>query len=121
MRWPCVVLRQDVGAGDVRWHEVRRELDAAEMQVERIGERAHQGGFAKPGHAFEQRMASGENADQNVANDLGLPDHDLADFVFDRCAVSRNWLTVSSVLSNGPSFRISRNPATETEERRRRA
>ena len=34
------VLLEDVGAGDVRGHQVGRELDAAEAQVEHLGERA---------------------------------------------------------------------------------
>ena len=32
------VFFEDVGAGDVRGHEVRGELDAAELQVEDAGE-----------------------------------------------------------------------------------
>ncbi len=35
-----VVLLEDLGAGDVRRHEVRRELDALERQVQRLGQRA---------------------------------------------------------------------------------
>ena len=33
-------LVEDVGAGDVRRHQVGRELDAVELQVEDLGERA---------------------------------------------------------------------------------
>ena len=60
------------------------------MEIERIRERAYKGGLSKPWHAFEQRMTSRDNADQNVPHDLELPDHDLADFVFDAlCGLSK--------------------------------
>ena len=60
------------GAGDVGRHQVGRELDAAELEVERLGERAHQHGLAQAGHALEQGVAAGDEADQHVAHDLGL-------------------------------------------------
>jgi hypothetical protein len=44
-------------------------------------ERSKQGGFAEAGHAFEQDVAAGEEADEDAIDHLLLADDDLADFV----------------------------------------
>ena len=77
------ILDQNVRAGDVGRHQVRGELDAAELQVERLGERSHQHGLAQPGHTLEQGMATGDEADQHVAHNVRLPHHDGGDLVLD--------------------------------------
>ena len=96
-----LVLDDDVGADDVGGHQVGRELDAAERAVERLGQRAHQRGLAQAGHAFEQRVAAGEQRDQHLAHQRPLADDHFADFVLDRLAATRNRSGVR--LSNGAS------------------
>ena len=56
------VLDDDVGADDVGRHQVRRELDARERQLEPLGQRLDQERLAETGHAFEQHVAAGEHA-----------------------------------------------------------
>ncbi len=72
-------LHDDVGADDVGGHQVGRELDAVEVQVDRVGERPHQQRLAQARHAFQQRMAADEQAGQDAVDDLVVADDDLAD------------------------------------------
>ena len=47
---------------DVRRHQIRCELDAIELQVDRLGQLADQQRLREPGHATQKAVASGENA-----------------------------------------------------------
>ena len=82
-RLPSRRLADDVGADDVRRHQVGRELDAVELQVEHLAERAHQQRLAQAGHAFEQGVAADEQAGQDAVDDVGVADDDLADLAVD--------------------------------------
>ena len=55
-------LLHDVRADDVGRHQVGRELDARERQVQDVGERVHEARLADAGNAFEQHVAAGEQA-----------------------------------------------------------
>ena len=83
MNWNCaaavLVLHDDVGADDVGGHQVGRELDAVELQVQRLRQRADQGGLAEAGHAFEQRVAADEEAREHAVDDLLVADDRLGD------------------------------------------
>ena len=78
---PSAILDDHVGADDVGRHEVGRELDAGEVEVERLGERADEQRLAEAGHAFEQAMAADEQAGQHAVHDLVVP-HDHAAQLF---------------------------------------
>ncbi len=76
-----VVLQvEDVRAGDVGRHEIGRELDAVELAAEHPGERPDEERLGHAGHALDQRMAAGENADERVIDHVFLADDDFADF-----------------------------------------
>ena len=75
----AVVLLEQFGAEDVARHQVGGELDAAEVELERLAERAHQQGLAEAGHAFEQAMPAGEQADEQLLDDVFLADDGLRD------------------------------------------
>ena len=75
----ALVLGDHHRADDVGRHQVGRELDAREAQIERGGQRAHEHGLAEAGHAFEQRVAAGEQAGQHAVEDRALADDQLAD------------------------------------------
>ena len=79
----AALLDDDVRADDVGRHEVRRELDAAEAEVQRLGHRAHQHRLAEPGHALEQRVRSGQQADQRLPDELLLADDERPDLALD--------------------------------------
>ena len=89
----AAVLLDHVGAGDVGRHEVRRELDAAEAEVQRPAERADHQRLGQARHAFQQAMSAAEQRDQQFFDHLALADDDLGQLVDDllpaRCRAAR--------------------------------
>ena len=75
----AVVLFEDLGAGDVAGHQVGRELDAVEAQVQDLGQAADEQGLGQAGHALQQDVAAGEQGDHHFLEDSFLPHDDLAD------------------------------------------
>ena len=75
------VVLDDLGAEDVGRHEVRRELNAAELEVHRVGERLDEQRLREAGHAAQQTVAAGEETGQNLAAHLLLADDDATDLV----------------------------------------
>ena len=81
------VLFQHVGAGDVRRHQVGRELDAAEVDVEDFRERANHQRFRQAWHADQEAMPSGEDGGEKLLDHLVLADDDLLQFLLHQAAV----------------------------------
>ena len=78
---PAVLVGlHDVRADDVGRHQVGRELDAAEVEVEDLAHRLDEFGLAEAGHAFEQNVAAAEHRGQRAFDDALLADDQLADF-----------------------------------------
>ncbi len=77
------VFFNDVGAGDVGRHQVRRELDALEDQAERLRQRAHQQRLGRSRQAGDQAVAAHKQRDHHLFDDLVLSDNHLADFAHD--------------------------------------
>ncbi len=73
-------FHHDVRAENVGRHEVRRELNAAERQIEHFAQRADQKRLAQAGHAFEQHMAAREQRNQRPLDNGILADDHLAYF-----------------------------------------
>ncbi len=72
------VLDDDVRPDDVARHEVGRELDTREGEIEALRQRLDQQRLAEPRHTFEQDVAPGEQPDQDMVDDLVVTDDDLA-------------------------------------------
>ncbi len=72
-----LVFFQHVGAGDVRGHQVGRELDAFELHVQNAGQRADHQRLRQPRHALQQAMPAGEDGGEHLLDDLVLPNDDL--------------------------------------------
>ena len=70
---------EDLGAGDVGRHQVRRELDPLERQIEDLRDGLDQQRLGQSGHAGDQAMAAGEQRHQHLVDDFVLADDDLAD------------------------------------------
>ncbi len=85
-------LDDHVGAEDVGGHQVGGELDARELEVERLGERAHQQRFAEAGHALEQAVAADEQAGENAVDDVVVADDDPANLLADRLVAGGKFL-----------------------------
>ena len=75
---PRSILDDHVRAQDVGRHQVGRELDAREVEVERLGQRAHQQRLAQAGHAFQQAMPADEQAGEHAVHDVVVPDDHAA-------------------------------------------
>ena len=71
-------------ADDVGGQHVRRELQARKFHVHAVRQRFHGERLGQAGHAFEQDMAVGQQADDQPLGQIILPDDDLAEFVKQR-------------------------------------
>ena len=69
----------DERAHDVGRQQVGRELDAREVGVDGLRERAHGQRLREAGHAFEEDVAVGEEADQQAIDEVLLADDDPGD------------------------------------------
>ena len=76
----ALVLLQHVRAGDVRRHQVGRELDPLELDVEDAGQRADHQRLGQPGHAHQQAMAAGEHGGEHLLDHVRLADDHLLQF-----------------------------------------
>ncbi len=95
---------EDLRARDVRRHQVGRELNPLELQVEDLGDRADQQGFRQPRRAGDQTMPSGEQADQELMRRLLLANDDLGKLAFDPAAALVNLLDDLSFVFVGIRF-----------------
>ena len=79
-RRPVLVLFQHVRAGDVRGHQVGRELDPLELDVEDAGQRADHQRLGQARHAHQQAVAAGEDGGEHLLDHVVLADDDLLQF-----------------------------------------
>jgi hypothetical protein len=71
------VVLDDVRAGDVRRHQVGRELDARELEVEDARDRMNEQRLRQAGHANDERVATREERDEDLLDDVVLSDDEL--------------------------------------------
>ena len=74
---------EHLGAHDVGGHQVGRELDAGELQFQRVGQSLDEHRFAQAGHSLKQGMAAGDDADEHMPHDVALAYNDLANLGLD--------------------------------------
>ena len=79
-------LFEDFRAGDVRRHQVGRELNALKLEVKDLRDRADEQGLRQPGRPGDQAMTAGEQADQELMRRLLLADDDLGELALDPAA-----------------------------------
>ena len=77
------VLLDHLGAGDVGRHQVGRELDAAEVERQALGQRRDHQRLGQAGHAFQDAVAPAEQGDEQFLDDLVLADDDAAELLLD--------------------------------------
>jgi hypothetical protein len=103
---------EQVGAEHVARHQIRRELDTAELQRQARGESASDQRLGRSRHAFEQNMAAGEETRQHQVDDLVLADDCLADFPADPLSDRANVLNVhQGSLPSNDECRVQAAPA----------
>ena len=77
---------EDLRAGDVRRHQVGRELNPLKLQVEDLRDRADEQGLRQPGRTGDQAMTAGKQADQELMRRLLLADDHLGKLALDPAA-----------------------------------
>jgi len=70
----------DHAADDIGGHQVRRELYAGVLQLQRARQGAEERGFAQARHAFQQDVPGGKQTDEHALHDVVLADDDFGDF-----------------------------------------
>ena len=80
------VLLDDLGADDVDGHQVGRELDAAELEVDGLGQRLDEQRLGQARHAAQQHVPAGEKRGQDLRDDLLLPDDDAPQLALEAAA-----------------------------------
>ena len=78
------VFLDHLGARDVGGHQVGRELDAAELQREGVGQRADHQRLGQARHAHQQAMPAGEHGHQQFLDHLLLADDHPAELLGDQ-------------------------------------
>jgi len=73
-------LLQDVGPGDVRRHEVGRELHSLELEVEDLSYCADHQSFCEAGHPDHEAVPTREHGGEHFFEDPVLADDDLVNF-----------------------------------------
>ena len=76
-----VLLIEDQGPDEVGRQKVRGELDALEVDVQRARQGLDRQRLGQPGHALDQHMAAGQEADQQAVDQVVLADDHLADLL----------------------------------------
>ena len=77
---PVLALLQYVRAGDVGRHQVGRELDALELDVEDAGKGADHQRLGQSRHADQKTVAARENGGKHLLDHVGLADDDFLQF-----------------------------------------
>ena len=103
-------------ADDVRRQQIGRELDAMKLRLHRRRERADGKRLGESGHAFEQDVAVGEQADEQPVHELFLPDDDAGDFLAQRARSTRTFARLG--LSTMCSCRLNLGRAARRLKRR---
>jgi hypothetical protein len=70
---PSVVHLGNRGSEHIAREEIARELDPAELRIDRPRQGLGERGLADAGHVLEQQMAAGDERLDGATHDLGLP------------------------------------------------
>jgi hypothetical protein len=81
----------DIGAGDVAGQQVRRELDAVEVALERIAKGFDRAGLGEPGRALDEQVAVGEQRDEQALDEVRLADLRYTPGPVCHCFNGRGW------------------------------
>src|SRR5262249_37720280 len=105
-----LLLVEDVSAGHVGRHEVRRELDALEPAAQHLPERTHEQRLAEPWHSLDEHVSAREDRDQRVLDGLVLSHQRASDLAGDALEPHRKFLNVP----REPPFSCKSRPSSRT-------
>ena len=83
MLFAGLTLTDDVGAENIRRHQIRRELDSRGLQMQRIAQGLDQLRLAQSRNAFEQDVAARKDGHQDIVDNVAVPDDNLGDLSAD--------------------------------------
>ena len=86
-----------------RRHEVRRELDARELEVEDARYRVHEQRLGEARHADDQGVAAGEQRDEHLLDDVVLADDELPELAEDLLVTGAEIVREGNVVRAGES------------------
>jgi len=72
----------DIGADDIRWHQVRSHLDPSERDTDTVSQCFDGQGLGCSRHPFQQNVTAYEQGTQYQVDHLVLPDNHFFDFPF---------------------------------------
>ena len=73
------IFLHQIRAGDVRWHQIRRELNARKAEIQNLGKRMDEQGFRQTGDTDDQAVTAYQNGQQDQFDDIFLTVNDLGD------------------------------------------
>jgi hypothetical protein len=97
------ILLDDVRPRDVGRHQVGRELDAGELEVQHLGQGVDDQGLGQAGHARDDAVAAHEERDQHLLDHVVLADDQLAQLAHDAVAALLHALGQGDVVRAGGS------------------
>ena len=65
----------NIRTDEIGWQQVRGELDAVIITLNRLGQCLYRGCLCQPGHAFHQHMTVTHQADEHAVDKITLPDN----------------------------------------------
>ncbi len=68
----------DIGAGQVRWQQIRRELQAMKVTLDTLGQNLDRPGLGQARCALDQQMAIAQQRDQHPVDEVRLPNDETA-------------------------------------------
>ena len=102
------IFLDEICSGNVRGHQVRRELNPRELQVEHARERVNEERFGEPWHADDEAVAADEERQQHLGDDVLLPDDQLAQLDEDALAPPFHALGQRKVVGRFERDRVGR-------------
>ena len=76
---PSIVIHKNVRTNDVRWHQIRRELNTTEVQMQRVTKRSNQERLSQTRYTFKEHVTTRKECPQRLINDCLLTNHALTD------------------------------------------
>ena len=68
------IVLDDIGAGDVRRHQVGCELNSGEFEIQDVRHGLNDHGLGQPGHPDDQAVPANKQRQQDLREHVFLPD-----------------------------------------------
>src|SRR5262249_26459697 len=75
------IFLDDLGAGNIGRHQIRRELNALERKIQNVGNGANQQSLGQSGNTGDDRMSSYEKREEDLFDNFILTDYRFSNFL----------------------------------------